>query len=67
MEGCLGRTGRGHKEGMLLPVSDCLECTELCLGTKEEPTERLWAGMKGRAGTGYLILEVCYGFPIQED
>ena len=40
---------------------------ELCLGMDEEPTESLWVRIKGRAGTGVFIVEVCYRPPDQED
>ena len=66
--GSLGRTGRRDKEGAVaLYVSDQLECMELCLGMHEEPTESLWVRIKGRAGTGDIIVGVCYRPPDQED
>jgi len=33
----------------------------------EEPTERLWVRIKGRAGTCDIIVGVCYRPPDQED
>jgi len=38
---------------------------ELHLGM--EPTESLWLRIKGRAGTGDIIVRVCYRPPNQED
>ena len=40
---------------------------EFHLGMDEEPTERLWVRIKGRAGTGDIIVGVCYRPPSQED
>ena len=66
--GSLGRTGRGDREGgVTLYVSDQLECLELCLGMDEELTESLWVRIKGKAGTGDVIVGVCYRPPDQED
>ena len=65
--GSLGRTGRGHKEGVSPSVTDQLECMELCLGMEEEPTEGLWVRIKGRAGTDDIIVGVCYRAPDQEE
>jgi len=48
-------------------VNDQLECMEVCLGMDEEPTESLWIRIKGRAGTGDIIVRVCYRLPNQED
>ena len=53
--------------GVLLYVNDQLECMELRLGMDEEPTERLWVRIKGRAGTGDIIVGICYRPPDQED
>ncbi|KAM9590815.1 uncharacterized protein ACIBXB_005869 [Morphnus guianensis] len=53
--------------GVNLYVNDQLECMELCLGMDEEPTESLWVRIKGRAGTGDIIVGVCYRPPNQED
>lgn len=55
-----------QEEDVTLFVSDCLECREICHGTEEELTERLWVRRKGRAGTGHVILGVCYRVPTQE-
>ena len=52
---------------LLLYVNDELECTELCLGMDEEPTEAMWVRIKGRAGTEDIIVEVYYRLPDQED
>ena len=40
---------------------------ELHLGMDEELTKSLWVRIKGRAGTGDIILGVCYRPPNQED
>ena len=53
--------------GVAFCVNDQLECMELCLGMDEEPTKSLWVRTKGRAGTGDIIVEVCYRPPGQED
>ena len=53
--------------GIALYVNDQLECMELCLGMDEEPTESLWVRIKGRAGTGDIIVGVCYRLPNLED
>ena len=63
--GSLGRTGREDEEGV--SPSNQLACMELCLGMDEEPTESLWVRIKGRAGTGYIIVGVCYRPLDQED
>ncbi|GAB0207584.1 hypothetical protein GRJ2_003224100 [Grus japonensis] len=53
--------------GIALYVNDQLECMELHLGMEEEPTERLWVRIKGRAGAGDIIVGVCYRPPDQGD
>jgi len=53
-----GRRGRG----VTLYVNDQLECTEVCLGMDEELTFRI----KGRAGTGDIVVGICYRSPNQE-
>ncbi|GAB0207575.1 mitochondrial enolase superfamily member 1 [Grus japonensis] len=53
--------------GIALYVNDHLECMELHLGMEEEPTERLWVRIKGSAGTGDIIVGVCYRPPDQGD
>ncbi|GAB0204978.1 hypothetical protein GRJ2_002963400 [Grus japonensis] len=53
--------------GVTLYVSDQLECMELHLGMDEELTESLWVRIKGRAGTGDIIVGVCDSLPDQED
>jgi len=40
---------------------------ELHLGMDEEPTESLCDRIKDRAGTGDIIVGVCYRPPSQED
>ena len=40
---------------------------ELCLGVDGELTESLWVGIKGKAGTGDVIVGVCYRPPNLED
>ena len=59
------RQGRGGG-GVTLYVSDQLECMELHLGMDEEPTESLWVRIKGRAGTGDIIVGVCYRPPTRK-
>ena len=46
-----------------------LECTVRHLGIDEEPSESLWVRIKGRAGagTGDIIVGICYRPPDQED
>ncbi|GAB0205257.1 hypothetical protein GRJ2_002991300 [Grus japonensis] len=62
------KDSQGSKGGnVALNVSDQLECMELCLGMDEEPTESLWVRIKGSAGTGDIIVGVCYRPPDQED
>ncbi|GAB0176205.1 hypothetical protein GRJ2_000085700 [Grus japonensis] len=53
--------------GVALYVNDELECMVLCLGMDEELTESLWVRIKGRAGTGDIIVGVCYRPPDQGD
>jgi len=65
--GSLGRTGTGDEEEVFLSVSDQLECMELCLGMDEELTESLWVRIKGRAGTGDVIVGVLDRPPDQQD
>ena len=70
MEGYrLLRKDRTDRRGgrVTLHVGDQLERLELRLGMDEEPTESLWVRMKGRAGTGDIIVGVCYRPPDQED
>lgn len=43
-------------EGFRLYVSDQLQCMELHLGIEEELTESLWVRIKGRIGTGDIIV-----------
>ncbi|GAB0209274.1 mitochondrial enolase superfamily member 1 [Grus japonensis] len=40
---------------------------DLHLGMEEEPTKSLWVRIKGRAGTGDIIVGVCYRPPDQGD
>ena len=54
-------------EGVILYVNDQLQCMELCLGMDEEPTESLRVRIKGRAGTGDIIVGICYRTPDQMD
>ena len=63
--GFLGRTGKGDEEGMSPSMS--MEHTEFCLGMEEELTKSLWVRIKGRAGTGDIIVGICYRPPNQED
>jgi len=59
---------QGRRGGSVaLCDNDWLECMELCLGMDEEPTESLWVRNKGSAGTGDVIVGVCYRPPNQED
>ncbi|GAB0179105.1 hypothetical protein GRJ2_000375800 [Grus japonensis] len=60
------RQGRG-RGGVTLYVNDQLQCMELHLGMDEEPTKSLWVRTKGRAGTGDIIMEVCYRPPNQDN
>ena len=53
--------------GIALYVSEQLECMELYLGMDEELKESLWVRITGRAGTGDIIVGVCYRPPDQED
>ncbi|KAK4826209.1 hypothetical protein QYF61_006153 [Mycteria americana] len=53
--------------GATLYVNDQLVCIELCLGMDEKLTKSLWVRIKGRAGTGDIIVRVCYRPPDQED
>ncbi|GAB0183945.1 mitochondrial enolase superfamily member 1 [Grus japonensis] len=53
--------------GIALYVNDQLECMELHLAMHKEPTESLWARIKGRAGAGDIIVGVCYRPPDQGD
>ncbi|GAB0206600.1 mitochondrial enolase superfamily member 1 [Grus japonensis] len=53
--------------GVTLYVNDQLECMELHLGMEEELTESLWVRIKGSAGTGDIIVGVCYRPPDQGD
>jgi len=39
----------------------------LCLGLNEEPTKSLWLRIKDRAGTGDVIVGICYRPLDQED
>jgi len=65
--GSLGRTGRGDEACVTLYVNDQLECMEPYLGRDKEQTESLWAGIKGRAGSGDIIVGICYRPPDWED
>ena len=70
MEGCrLFRKDRQERQGggVALYANDQLECMELCLQMDEEPTKNLWVRIKGRAGTGDIIMGVCYRPSNQED
>jgi len=40
-----------------------LECMQCYLGIDEELSESLQVGIKGRAGTGDIIVDVCYRPP----
>jgi len=44
-----------------------MECMELHLGVDEEPTKSLWVRIKGRAGTGDIIVGVCSRPPDQDE
>lgn len=52
--------------GVSLHVNDPMECTELCLGMDEGPSESLQVRIKGRARTGDIIVRVCYRLPDQQ-
>jgi len=70
MEGYrLFRKDRHGRQGgdVALYVSDQLECMELHLWMDEELTENLRVRIKGRAGTGDIIVGVCYRSLNQED
>ena len=56
---------RRQVEGVSLCVNNQLKCTELCLGMEEEPTKGLWVRIKGKAGTGDVIVGICYRPPEQ--
>jgi len=53
--------------GVALCVSDQLECMEHHLGMDEELSNSLWVRIKGRAGTGDIMVGVCYRPPDQEE
>jgi len=53
--------------GVTLCVNDQLKCMELHLEVDEDLTESLWVRIKGRAGTGEIIVGVCYRPPNHED
>jgi len=64
----LRKDRQGTRGGRVtLYVKDQLECMELCLGFDEEPTESLWVKIQGRAGTGDIIVGVCYRPPDQNE
>lgn len=44
-----------------------MERMGLYLGMDEEPNKNLWVRIKGRGGTGGIIVGVCYRPPNQED
>ncbi|GAB0178720.1 hypothetical protein GRJ2_000337300 [Grus japonensis] len=46
--------------GVTLCVNEQLECMDLHLGTDEELTKSLWVRIKGRAGTGDIIVRFHY-------
>ncbi|GAB0210046.1 hypothetical protein GRJ2_003470400 [Grus japonensis] len=59
---------QGRRGGdVALYVHDQLECMELHLGVDEEPIESFWIRIKGRAGTGDILVGVCYRPPDQGD
>ncbi|PKU45391.1 hypothetical protein llap_4335 [Limosa lapponica baueri] len=60
------RQGRGGG-GVALYANDQIECMDLCLGMDREPTESLWFRVKGKAGTGDVMLGICYWPPDQQD
>jgi len=60
------RQGR-QRRGAALYASDQLERMELHLGMDEEPTESLCVRTKGRAGTGDIIVGVCYRPPDEDE
>ena len=60
------RQGR-QGQGVTLYVSDQLECMELHLGLDEEPTESLRVRIKGRAGTGDIIVGMCCRPPDKDE
>ena len=51
-----GRRGRS----VAMYVNDQLNSMELHVGIDEELTESLWVRIRGRAGTGLIIVGVCY-------
>ncbi|GAB0179153.1 hypothetical protein GRJ2_000380600 [Grus japonensis] len=53
--------------GVTLYVNDQLQCMELHLGMDEEPIKSLWVRIKGRAGTGDIIVGICYRPPDQDN
>lgn len=52
---------------LLLNAPDQLELMELHLGMGEEETLTLWVRIKGRTGTGDIVVGVCFWPPNQED
>ena len=65
--GSLGRTGRGDEEGMSPSMSMASWSAWSSVGVVEELAESLWVRIKGRAGTGDIIVGVCYRPSNQED
>ncbi|GAB0207190.1 hypothetical protein GRJ2_003184600 [Grus japonensis] len=58
---------REEREDVRNSADTKLDCMELHLGMEEEPTKSLWVRIKGRAGTGDIIVGVCYRPPDQGD
>ena len=54
----------GEMRGVTLYISGQLESMELCLGPDEKS---LWVRIKGRTGTGDIVVGVSYRPPDQED
>ena len=61
----LGRTGRGDEERMLPSMS--VTSWSAWIRMNKELTESLWVRITGKAGTGDVIVGICYRPPHQED
>jgi len=55
-----------REEAVALYVGYQLECMQHHVGMEEEPNENFWVRIKGRAGTGDIIVGICYRPPNQE-
>jgi len=61
------RPRRGAGGGVAFYVREQRKCTELCLGTDDEPVKNLWVGIRGKTKLGDAVVTVHHRLLEQEE